>query len=180
MNKKREAKVIGGVGGRKYAIDFRRYTIRQLLNLRISIRTDSEQEPSSKERNKKNDIIDSQAGQRRNPQRSFKRNQSPKRPPDPAQSSTTIKPGSRRHLRWNRTQRPNSRNPISSGLLLASRLWLCAATCPGRVLARDPFDRLLHQLQCATFFAAEIQSHRPQARMQCHDGLASPGTRKAI
>lgn len=32
-------------------------------------------------------------------------------------------------------QRPNCRNPNSLGLMLASRLWLCAATCPGRVLA---------------------------------------------
>ena len=55
-------------------------------------------------------------------------------------------------------QRPNCRNPNSLGPMLASRLWLFAATCPGRVLARDPFGRLLHQLQCATFFCCRSLS----------------------
>jgi hypothetical protein len=64
--------------------------------------------------------------------------------------------------------------------MLASRLWLCAASCPGRVLTRNPFGRLLHLLPCATFFAAKVsvsQAPSPNAVLRRH---ASPGTRKAI
>ena len=52
----------------------------------------SHQREETKERNKKNSIIDSRAGQRRNPQRPCARSQSHERPPDPARSSTMIKP----------------------------------------------------------------------------------------
>ena len=68
-------------------------------------------------------------------------------------------------------QRPNCRNPNSLGLMLASRLWFCAATCPGRVLARDAFGRLLHQLQCATFFCCRSFISQARSRMQCHDDM---------
>ena len=50
------------------------------------------QREETKGRNKKNNIIDSQAGQRRNPQRPCARSQSHERPPDPARNSTMIKP----------------------------------------------------------------------------------------
>ena len=58
-------------------------------------------------------------------------------------------------------QRPNCRNPNSLGLMLASRLWLCAATCPGRVLARDPFGQITAPVTVRNFFLLpKFKSHR--------------------
>ena|GEM_PF-3911020 len=83
-------------------------------------------------------------------------------------------------MHWNLTQCPFYENPHHGASCSPLAFWPCAASCPGRVLARNPFGRLLHLLPCATFFAAKVsvsQAPSPNAVPRRH---ASPGTRKAI
>jgi hypothetical protein len=108
-------------------------------------------------------------GQRQNPQRPFRG--------AAHRSDDLTLPGARhyanmRHSHWNRTQRPQIRNPNSLGLMLASRLWLCAATCPGRVLARDPSTDYCTCYSAQLFLCCRSFSLTgSQARMQCHDDM---------
>ena len=62
-----------------------------------------------------------------------------------------------------------------------SPFWLCAASCPDRVLARKPCRQITAPVTARNFFLLpRFQSHRLQSPNAMPRRHASPGTRKAI